>query len=100
MYPRPRARTAGNKPRPVDLDALEEAVRHERFVYGRVWGIGIGLREWQSVKRDPEKRRRIEFWPGGEETFCGVSIIVRRTLGQPVVYGTADDATESLLEHP
>jgi len=96
MYPRPRSRRT-NIAYP-DLPKLKEQVAHAAFVYGTPLAVVVGTREWQLARRLVAYRTMVQHWPGGEETFDGVPVIVRRHLGQPRVLVTQDEVDEALLE--
>lgn len=48
--------------------------------------ILVSRRPWMVFKRDPEAKAHVEFWPGGEETFASVPVVLWKNAGQPRVF--------------
>lgn len=96
MRPRPRSRKNPLEVVPVaDLVAAVEAIREEG---GEPAAIVSGRREWLAVRAQPAAKGVIEFWPGDDETFSKVAVIIRSGWRAPVVYATQADLEEDLLD--
>lgn len=81
MMPRPRSR---RKPLEVgDHAALVAQIIETRLAGGQPVAIVTDVREWRSLRAQEGAKPRCQFWPGGEETFDGVPIIIRRGFGAP-----------------
>lgn len=96
MMPRPRSRK-----KPVDLVPLQEIADEVARVTEEERmppvAIVVGTRDWQMCKRQVNHRVFVGYWPGGEETFQGIPVIVKRTAGAPVVVATQAELDEMLL---
>lgn len=98
MMPRPRARGPNNVVEVVDPAALaQECVRVHRRLGVAAAAILTGARNWQHMKRDRGMGEYSRFWPGGEETFAGVPVVVDRNAGRPRVMATQQDLEDALL---
>ena len=94
MMPRPRSRK-----HPIELvDAADLVADVDAVVMDtglQPAAIVTGIREWLHVRN--QRHAYSQFWPGGEETFHGVPVIVRRNMGKPQVMATQADVEELLL---
>ena len=93
--PRPASRK-----RPVEIVAVDQL--HRAVVAARrdtgldAAAIITGPREWRMVQRQREYTAHGRFWPGGEETFAGIPVIVRPGLGAPQVLATQGEVEDAL----
>lgn len=97
MMPRPRAR--GREPLVVPAaDALAAEVERLRQAnYVLPAALVTGHREWVRMRRDPQYRRHAQFWPGGEETFAGVPVVVSSMGTTPKILETQQALEDMLL---
>lgn len=95
MMPRPRSRKRPISPTPIDELAAEVA----QVVSEGPPPVAIltGMREWMMVRRQVDTRGHIQFWPGGEETFCNVPVIIDRRCSDPKVVATQGELEDILL---
>jgi hypothetical protein len=98
MMPRPRARGPNNHVEVVEATNLaEDTIRVFRHQNAPAAAIVTGPRNWIHMRRDPDFRRYSRFWPGGEETYNGVPVVISRTAGCPRVMATQQDLEDALL---
>lgn len=96
MMPRPKSRKT-----PVEVvDAHRLAA--EAFGAQRALGVAAaailtGPREWTHMRRQAAFTQHSRFWPGGEETFAGVPVVVSRYAGKPELMATQQDLEDALL---
>lgn len=59
--------------------------------------IVTGFREWRAVRSQAEAREHIEWWPGDDETFDRVAVLIRPGFEAPRVIATQADLEDVLL---
>lgn len=98
MMPRPKARGPGNVVRTVPAAQLAQDLADVRREL-KVDAVAIltGPRNWTHMRRDPDFARHSEWWPGNEETFCGVAVVISRWADAPKVMATQQDLEAALL---
>lgn len=96
--PPPRPRT------PVTLGTDPEALAEEVLEFARkrtpAIAILIGYRELKAFRKLPGAREHFQIWPGGEETFARVPIVVRKGAGAPRVFADLADLDGACHELP
>lgn len=98
MMPRPKARGPGNMVRTVPVaDLVEDLAQVRRELKVDAVAILTGPRNWTYMRRDPEFAKHSAWWPGDEETFAGVSVVVSRWADVPRVMATQQDLEAALL---
>lgn len=98
MMPRPRARGPNNVIEVVDPRNLaEDCLRVFHYQKAPAAAIITGPRNWTLMRRDPGFREYSRFWPGGEETFNGIPVVISRVAGCPRVMATQQDLEDALL---
>ncbi len=94
-YPRPQSRK-----RPIDVPECAELAEeiHDLRVSG-VQPVAVlsGPREWRTLRGQPDARRFIDWWPGDEQTFAKVPVIIFAGQGKPRVMATMRDLEEARL---
>lgn len=96
--PRPKARGRGNVVRTVPvLHLVQELAEVRRELKVDAVAILTGPRNWTHMRRDPEFARHSQWWPGNEETFCGVAVVISRWADVPRVMATQQDLEAALL---
>lgn len=97
MYPRPRAR--GSRPLVVPAPfELASEVADVRRAYGAdPVAVVTGSQEWRRMRRVEGFGDHAQFWPGGEETFCRVPVIVTHRAETPRVIASQADLENLLL---
>lgn len=97
MMPRPKAR--GKTPvEVVDVnDLAREVLQVSRANRAPPAAILAGTREWVHMRRQRDFMRYAGYWPGGEETFAGVPVVINREHGTPRVMATQQDLEDALL---
>lgn len=96
MSPRPKWR---GKPLSVPtVDELSDEIGQLRLVE-RIEPVAVvtGFREWVVFKRDRAVLKHVVTWPGLEETFDGVAVIVRRPFDGVRLMATQRDLEDALL---
>lgn len=95
MMPRPRARDRIEElPTAGELSAQIARIRREG---GDPAAILTHIREWRRFQADPDFRKHWNGWPGGDETFDAVPVIITRDAGAPRVMATQAELEEALL---
>lgn len=95
MMPRPRSRK-----RPVErMDAGVLAAEIERLRQEGLEPAAIitGIREWALVRTQPAAAAHLEYWPGGDQTYAKVPVIIRRDLDTPAIMPTQQELEDALL---
>lgn len=89
MMPRPKARGPNNVVRTVPASELAR-ICGEVFKDQQSPAVAIltGPRNWTYMRRDPDFMIHAAFWPGGEETFCNVPVVINRYHDIPRVMAT------------
>jgi hypothetical protein len=95
MRPRPVSRR--RQITVVAAGVLAERIEPLTRVHKPPAAIVSGPREWLAVKRQPEARAWYRIWPGMEETFCDVPVIIRPGFGAPKVFDTQAELEDVLL---
>lgn len=96
--PRPKARGPGNLVRTLPVEQLlEDLADVRRDLKVDAVAILTGPRNWTHMRRDPDFARHSQFWPGDEETFAGVSVVISRWADVPRVMATQQDLEAALL---
>lgn len=93
--PRPASRR-----RPLAYTPPEQLVAEIariRRAGGEPAAVLTGIREWRICRVQPEAAQHVESWPGDDETFDKVPVIVLRGVGAPRVVATQQDLEDALL---
>lgn len=94
-YPRPRAR---GKPLIVPPFAdLMDDIEGVRARGVQPAAIVSDIREWRALKKQPGADKLCTYWPGGEEAFDGVPVILRRGVECVKVARDQDELNDLLL---
>lgn len=95
MMPRPRARhKLEDLPTAAALAGQIASIRRDG---GEPAAIVTHIREWRRMQADPEFSKHWRTYPGNEETFDSVPVIVTRDGGAPKVYATQPELEDALL---
>lgn len=96
MYPRPRSRKT-----PLEVidaeDLAEDCAQARRENQMPAVAVLTGQRDWIALKRQLAFAKYGRHWPGGEETFCGVPVIISRWATSPTVIPTMSELEDALL---
>lgn len=97
MYPRPRAR--GKQLDVPHAEKLaEECKRIQAEQRAPPVAIVSGHREWVHLRRQVAYGQFSRFYPGGEETFAGVPVVISRFHSTPQIVATPGDMEDVMLE--
>lgn len=96
MYPRPRSRK--NPIEVIDANDLAADCAQARAEHQMpAVAVLTGQRDWIALKRQLDFAKYWRTWPGGEETFCGVPVIISRWATTPTVIPTMGELEDALL---
>lgn len=95
MRPRPRSRK--NPIRIVPAEDLAREVAAIRAAGGEPAAIISGPREWRAVRVQAEAKAHLDWWPGDDETFDRVAVLVQTRFEWPRVIATQADLEDVLL---
>lgn len=96
MMARPRSRKE-----PIQQASVDEMVADIANIradgYSQPVALITDIREWREFHKQDGALDHCQFWPGGEETFDGVAVIIRRGVGKPRVIATQRELEAELL---